>query len=440
MVQRSGSNSKIAIVGGGILGMTLALRLSQKGFGVTVFEAAADIGGLASSWQIGDITWDKFYHVILMSDTYTRNILKELDLEKDIQWRETRTGFYTDGNLYSMSNTLEFLKFPPLNIFDKFRLGLTIYMASKRGDWQKLEKIPVETWLRKWSGDRTFNKIWLPLLRSKLGENYKDTSAAFIWATIQRMYAARQAGLKKEMFGYVQGGYARILQEFEKKLTDVGVEIQKSTQIREVIKNGSGIGVRADGGMSYNYDKVIITLPSPIAAQICPELTDTERTKLKGIRYLGVICTSLLLKKSLSPFYVTNITDSDLPFTGIIEMSSLVDKEQFQDKALVYLPKYLAAEDPDFKLTDEQIKQRHFSGLQKIYPYIKNEDVITSRVGRAKWVFALSVLNYSRNLTSMKTSIAGLYLINSTHIINGTLNINEIIKLAVKKGIPNLEL
>ena len=28
------------------------------------------------------------------------------------------------------------------------------------------------------------------------------------WATIQRIYAARNSGLKKEMFGYVRGGYA----------------------------------------------------------------------------------------------------------------------------------------------------------------------------------------------------------------------------------------
>ena len=64
-------------------------------------------------------------------------------------------------------------------------------------------------WLRRWSGERTFERIWLPLLKSKLGENYRLTSAAFIWATIARMYAARRPGLKREMFGYVEGGYDR---------------------------------------------------------------------------------------------------------------------------------------------------------------------------------------------------------------------------------------
>src|SRR2546430_3736262 len=50
---------------------------------------------------------------------YLRTLLTELGLEKEMAWVETRTGFYTDGTLYSMSNTLEFLRFPPLSLFSK---------------------------------------------------------------------------------------------------------------------------------------------------------------------------------------------------------------------------------------------------------------------------------------------------------------------------------
>ena len=108
-----------AIIGGGFLGITLALRLRQAGHQVTLIEAADDFGGLAAAWQIGDITWDKHYPVTLMSDLRARALLEECGIEKDMQWVETRTGFYTDGKLYSMSNTLEFLKFPPLRLIDK---------------------------------------------------------------------------------------------------------------------------------------------------------------------------------------------------------------------------------------------------------------------------------------------------------------------------------
>src|SRR6476619_8660698 len=168
---------KCGIVGGGIMGMTLALRLVQQGKQVTLFEAAPELGGLASSWKMNDVEWDKFYHVILLSDFRTRTILKEIGLEDKIEWVETKTGFYMNGKLYSMSDTIEFLKFPTLNLIDKFRLGLTISVASRIKNWRRLEKIPVTDWLQKWSGNNTFKKIWLPLLRAKLGESYTKTSA-----------------------------------------------------------------------------------------------------------------------------------------------------------------------------------------------------------------------------------------------------------------------
>src|SRR5450432_2727323 len=97
-----------AIIGGGMLGMTLALRLSQEGNNVTIYESTEKVGGLTSSWSMDGAVWDRFYHVILMSDLNTRKILQEIGLESDLRWVETKTGFYSGGKLYSMSNIIEF--------------------------------------------------------------------------------------------------------------------------------------------------------------------------------------------------------------------------------------------------------------------------------------------------------------------------------------------
>ena len=88
---------KWGIVGGGIMGMTLAHRLSQQGHSATIFEAAPELGGLVSSWKMGDVEWDKFYHVILLSDFRTRNILNEIGVEDQTHWVETKTGFYMNS-------------------------------------------------------------------------------------------------------------------------------------------------------------------------------------------------------------------------------------------------------------------------------------------------------------------------------------------------------
>src|SRR3954471_13376353 len=164
------------IVGGGLLGLTLALRLSQRGYRVTLLEAADHVGGLADAWQLGDLTWDRHYHVTLLSDQYLRGILRELELYQEMQWVKTRTGFLVAGRLYSMSNVWQFLRFPPLGLIDKLRLGWTIWHASRSRDWQALEDIPVGGWLTKHSGKKTFERIWLPLLKAKLGDAWQRTS------------------------------------------------------------------------------------------------------------------------------------------------------------------------------------------------------------------------------------------------------------------------
>ena len=430
------------IIGGGILGMTLALRLSQKGHKITIFESADKAGGLTSSWNMADpsgsdedeVTWDRFYHVILMSDFNTRNILKEIGLENDLNWVETKTGFYSDGKLYSMSNLVEFFKFPPINLVDKFRLGLTIFAASKIKNWHKLENIPVADWLTKWSGKRVFEKIWLPLLKAKLGDNYKDTSAAFIWATIQRMYAARKSGLKKEMFGYVTGGYEKINNRFAEHLAKIGIEFKYNSKVKAVNKQIKGkINLVCEDDSSYVFDNIISTLSSKESVKIAEELTDEEKQKHNDIKYLGVICPSVLLKKSISPYYVTNITDTWPPFTGIIEMTALIDKKETKGNHLVYLPKYVTPDNELFTRSDDELRSLFLGSLYKMYPNLSENDVIFWGVSEARIVFALPTLNYSKKVPGVTTSLGNYYIINSAQIINGTLNVNETIQVAENK-------
>ncbi len=477
-------SERVAIVGSGFLGMTLALRLAKAGHSVTIFESGKEIGGLASAWEIGDIVWDKHYHVTLASDKFTRKLVEELGLGDEYRWVETKTGFYTDAELFSMSDTKEFLNFPPLDPISKLRLGATIFFASRVKNWRRLETILVEDWLTKLSGKKTFNKIWKPLLKAKLGEAYKITSAAFIWATIQRMYAARNSGLKKEMFGYVRGGYARVLERFGEVLAENGVDIRLNTSVESIKKLENGqirISVpvtrrRNDtknytmpqntkygmlrtataiapgfsgaflsepdpaptnvikfrgNGVGDTFDQVILTCPSNVAAKIASQLTTTEKHELANIQYQGIVCASVLMKCSLSNFYITNITD-EMPFTGVIEMSALVDKKEFGRNALIYLPKYVAPKDDLFERTDQEIERLFLDGLEKMYSHFSRKEVLTFKVSRVRQVFPLPVLNYSRDLPSMKTSVEGLHVVNSSHIVNGTLNVNETVALAEK--------
>lgn len=423
---------KFAIAGGGMLGLTLAMRMAKQGHDITLIEAAPELGGLASVWKIGDIEFDRHYHVTLLSDSRLRNLVEEIGLADKMKWVETKTGFYTNDKLYSMSDTAEFLKFPPLTLLEKLRLGGTIFYASKIRNWKRLEGMPVADWLRRWSGKGTFEKIWLPLLRAKLGESYKKTSAAFIWAHISRMYKARRTGLKKEMFGYVEGGYRTIINRLIETLDEENVTVKTAHPIAEVKKQSDGSFQVSYGNNqpAEAFDKVIMTTPNSILSRVCTDLSADEKARFDKVEYLGIVCASLLLKKSLSKYYVTNITDTWVPMTAVIEMTTIVDPQELGGKSLVYLPKYVPAEHELFDKSDEDIKADFLAALDRMYPHFDRDDVIDFKISRVRSVMAIPTLNYSQLLPPKNSSVDGLYIVNSSYILKGNLNVNESITIA----------
>jgi protoporphyrinogen oxidase len=416
----------IGIIGGGVLGMFLAKRLRQLGAEVTVLEATERTGGLAQPDTIGGYVWDRFYHVILLSDLHTRALLEELNIADRLRWGITRTGFYTDGHLYSLSNSVEFLRFPPLSLFDKLRLGGTIFLASRIRDWRKLEGELAIDWLRRWSGQRVLERIWLPLLKSKLGDNYRFASAAFIWAIIARMYAARRSGLKREMFGYVDGGYQLVLERLQRLIDQLGVRTRYGSKVASVTDGNGGVEVKLADGETCRFDRIVLTVPTPLVASVCTQLSAEEKARLRGVAYQGIVCGTLLSHKPLSPYYVTNITDRWVPFTGVIEMTALVDRERFGGNSLIYLPCYLTQDDPTWQKPDADIGAEFLAALERMYPHFRRADVLEFKVSRARQVLAVSTLNYSeRLLPPVQTSLPNVFMLNSAQIANGTLNVNE---------------
>lgn len=424
-----------AVIGGGVLGCSLALAFAKAGDDVVLLEAAPELGGLASAWQLDlpdgrSLSWDRHYHVTLLSDARTRAMLAELDLDRELQWVETRTGYYgPDGNLVSVSNSLEFLKLPGLNLVDKARLALTIMVGSRITDGRAMERVGVQEWLTRWSGKRTFDRFWLPLLRAKLGDAYRQASAAFIWATIQRLYAARRSGLKKEMFGYVPGGYARVFERFGEVLAERGVKVELGAAVRTVTaRDGGGLRIETTSGV-HEVDGAVVTLAAPLAAAVCPDLTPAELDRLNGVTYQGIVCASVVLSRPLGGYYLTYITDPATPFTAVVEMTAFVPPAELAGNHLVYLPKYVAPDDPLLDADDDAVRASFLPYLRRMYPDLRDDDVLAFKVSRVRRVFAVPTLRFSDVMPAQRTSVPGLEFAGSAQLPFATLNVNDTLSL-----------
>jgi protoporphyrinogen oxidase len=412
-----------------MMGLTIALRLAERGQRVTVFEAAPEIGGLAAAWKLNDVTWDKHYHVTLLSDSWTRGLLATIGLESQMKWVVTRTAFHIDGRLAPLSSAIDYLRLPGIGPVAKARLAATILYASRVQNWEKLEQIPVDRWLTRLSGRRAFERVWKPLLMAKIGRQYESASTAFIWATIQRLYAARRAGLKREMFGFVPGGYATVLARCATHLEGLGVTLRTATPIRQIVPSLGELQIDTPSG-SERFDRVVVTTTPKVAARLCATLTEAEQRALEAIRYQGIVCVSLLLDAPISDAYLTYLASEETPITAVVDMSAFVGTEQIGNHGLVYLPRYAPADDPVFTLSDDEIIGRFSAALESVYPEFASRRVHCARISRVSEVFPLPTLGYSRHLPAPETSVPGLFLVSSAHIVNGTLNVNDTVRVA----------
>jgi protoporphyrinogen oxidase len=180
----------------------------------------------------------------------------------------------------------------------------------------------------------------------------------------------------------------------------------------------------------FHFDQVVATIPSRRFLLMASQLTQDYARKLSEVKYLGVVCFVLLLKRQLSPYYVLNLTDEGLPFTGVIEMTNLISRSETSGYHLVYLPKYTVPGDPLFNTPESELWPAFRNGLRRVYPDLQDSDIEARHLFRERLVQPIPVLNYSDIVPEMRTNIDGVFLANTTQIINSNLNNNAMVKIA----------
>ncbi len=417
---------KVGIIGGGLMGMVLAYRISELNASVKVFERDSQLGGLSTHYNYGNFTWDKFYHVIVPTDGSLINLINDIGLVESLNWSRSFTGYYVHKSFHSLNSPKEFLLFPLLNIWDKIRLVFTIFYGGRINNWKKLEEVTVKDWLIRMGGRKNFTKFWEPLLLAKLGENYKRVSAVFIWTYIRRLFKAREHPVEKDYMGYVSGGYKTVFDRLEQLLTKNNSSVLLNTSVKSIRPlEGGGIEVQYEDKVEH-FDKVVFTAPLNVLEHVTsPELCGIVKND-KSIEYLGVVCLVLVTKKPLTPFYVLNMGDVNTPFTGVIGISSLVDPNQTAGDYITYFPKYIPADHHYWSMSDEAIKEIFMVGVRDLYPDFNVADLVATHVNKAFKVQPLQVLNYSNIIPKIKTKHPDFFVLNTSQLVNDSVNNNSV--------------
>jgi protoporphyrinogen oxidase len=409
---------RVAIVGGGVAGLTAAYRLIQAGHDVALFEAAPELGGLVRTFDAGGEPLEAFYHHIFTTDTHIVDLINELGLGERLVWKDSKVGFYHGGKIWPFVTPLDLLRFKPLPLIDRVRLGLAGLYLRRQDDWHRYEEITAWEWIRRYVGQKGLDIVWGPLLRGKFADQAEEVAMAWLWSKIHLRFASRKSGAsQKEQLGYLMGSFGVYLRELERRIR-AAAQVETLAPVDKITLSSGG---RADGiilkdGRRWDADAVIACVPSERFLPMAPDLGAEYQRRVSAARWQWALCYVLALRQSLSPIYWLNISDADTPFIAVIEHTNFIEKERYGGFNLVYLSNYLTPNHEYFSMTDEELDDLYLPHLTKFNPAF-SRDWIADR-----WVFkgpnAQPVIrrHYRDDLPDHRTPVPGLYLANMQQI------------------------
>jgi protoporphyrinogen oxidase len=406
----------VVIIGAGFTGLAAAYEIARENIAVTVLEKSTDIGGLASSFETKGQKLETFYHHWFKSDRYAMDLVNSLGCREQLLSITSKTGVYFQNKFFKLSRPLDVLRFEPLGLLDRLRLGLMVLRGRRVKNWRELESVTAKEWILKLCGRKVYEVVWEPLLRGKFGPFAQTISAVWFWNKLLLRGGSRDhAG--NEVLVYYRGGFAALLERIALEITSLGGTIKLGEPVEKLIAQEDCIRAVQTRSGPIEADAVIATPALPIIADLLQGNAPKEYlAELRTVKYLANLCLVLELSHGLSDIYWINVLDADFPFVGVIEHTNLVPAETYGGSHVVYLSKYLPETAELYRMEDEQVFEFSLPFIERMFPRFDSSWVERCHVFRAPYAQPVVECNYSRSIPPSEAPINGLYIASMAQI------------------------
>ena len=406
----------IAIIGAGFAGLSAAWDLAKAGQKVSIFEASAEPGGLASGFKEPHWDWsvERFYHHWFQTDSNLLGLIDELGWADEVVFPRPISVMYYKGKFYPFDSIPAALAYPGLGFgINKIRFGLVGLYLKLTNNWRTLEKTTTDAWMRKYAGSKVYESMWQPMMIGKFGETWHDkVNMAWMWARIH---------VRTSRLGTFKGGFQVFANKFAAKLAKKGVEICYNTRVSSLqhLEDG-GVSVRlADGGEEKRFDQVLVTLSPGMMAKMAPDLPSDYLAGLLKLKSMGAVVMTVSIKHPLSPegYYWYNIPkQAGFPFLSLVEHTNFLKPEYFGGDHILYIGDYLETDHPNFTKSDEELAEEFLPHLKKINPAFNRDWVNKIWVSKTSYAQPIPLLNHSANIPPIETPIPNLYFASMSQV------------------------
>ncbi|MDR0787234.1 MAG: FAD-dependent oxidoreductase [Gemmatimonadota bacterium] len=298
--------TRIAVIGGGLAGLSASRALQQRGIHTVLFEAGSRLGGRALTDELDGLRIDPCAQLFGSMYENFLALVRDVGLGeqlvrvpgRDALWRDGRAHEVVYGSVASMATS------GGLPLFTRLRLGgmyapflarhahdLSI-SAPEKAAVAGLDNESIAAW-----GEREIDEAFVSaLVYPQLGAYYAaspdDTSAGFY-------HILARYGMDVTLYA-VNGGVGSVAERIGSRILEAGGELRLSSPVREVtLTDGTPhqpgpVAIRTDAG-EETFDGVIAALPAPLLPPMLRGAPEGLQRWLAEVRYHPAVALVLTL-------------------------------------------------------------------------------------------------------------------------------------------------
>ena len=288
----------IAVIGGGLAGLSAALDLTDAGREVVLFERRPYVGGKAYSFQDPnhDVVLDNGQHITMRCCTAFQSFLERIGCADIVRYQDHLEVAVIDPDSRrhhvsliagSRSRALARLGLQllpaPLHMFpslvtyehlgvgEKARLALAIEPIRRMSDLERmpLDRQSFEDWLHNHhQTDRTIDRFWDLIVLPTCNDRSRDVSAAQAIQVLQEGFTrdARAADI-----GLFTRGLGEVAEAALQRLRDRGARIELNAAVRGITTTDiEATAVRFGRDETIDVSAVVLALPPKHALELIP--------------------------------------------------------------------------------------------------------------------------------------------------------------------------
>lgn len=407
----------VAVVGGGLAGITAALRCADAGFGVTVLEARPRLGGATCSFRRGDLTVDNGQHVFLRCYGDYTDLLRRMGVLGGVS---VQSRFHAPIVVpYGQSFALRRCQLPApahlapvltghraLTVRQRARVVRTVMaLRQLNPENPELDRMSFGDWLdAQRESRRSVQVLWGLVSVAALNADPYQSSLALAAKVFQKGMLdtadGGDIGMPQRPLGELHGTAA------QHALTGSGAVVRLQSKVRAIRRNPNGLQMIVHNGGSdaqLEADAVVVAVPHQAASTLLSEHLPEQSRRWSGLSASPIVNVHVVYDRQVTDLPMAAVIDS--PVQWVFDRTTVAGASRGQ-----YLAVSLSAADAYINARTEDLRQRFLPALQEAFPRARHARVLDFFVTREPRATFLQAPGTRALRPSASTGIPGLVL------------------------------